>query len=73
MITCGLLKIKDFIPQQMQHKWEKTFLKNIKYIESYWLNDDDKKELRSLLISFSLEQFHLWMKVDDTLFQLKMK
>ena len=31
---------------------KKTFLKNIKYMGSYWLNDNDKKELRSLLISF---------------------
>ena len=33
---------------------------------SHWLNDDDKKELRSLLDSFSLDQFHSWMEVDDT-------
>ena len=44
---------------------KKTFLKNIKYMGSYCLNDDDKKELQSLLVSFSLEQFHSWMKVDD--------
>ena len=37
---------------------KKTFLKNIKYMGSYWLNDNDKKQLRRLLISFSLEQFH---------------
>ena len=45
---------------------KKIFLKNIKYMGSYWSNDDDKKELRSLLISFSLDQFHSWMKVGDT-------
>ena len=43
---------------------KKTFLKNIKYMGSYWLNDNDKKQLRRLLISFSLEQFHSWMKVN---------
>ena len=32
---------------------------------SYWSNDNDKKQLRSLLISFSLEQFHSWIKVND--------
>ena len=45
---------------------KKTFLKNIKYMGSYWLNDDGKKELWSLLISFWLDQFHSRMKVDDT-------
>ena len=44
---------------------KKVFLKNIKYMRSYWLNDNDKKQLQSLLVSFSLEQFHSWMKVDD--------
>ena len=44
---------------------KKTFLKNINYMGSYWLNDNDKKQLRSLLISFSLEQFHSWMEVND--------
>ena len=44
---------------------KKTFLKNIRYMGSYWLTDDDKKELRSLLVRFSLEQLHSWMKVND--------
>ena len=44
---------------------EKTFLKNIRYMGSYWLKDDDKEELRSLIPNFSLDQFHSWMKVDD--------
>ena len=44
---------------------KKTFLKNVKYMRNYWLNDNDKKQLQSLLVSFSLEQFHSWMKVDD--------
>ena len=44
---------------------EKSFLKNMKYMGSYWLKDDDKKELRSLLLNFSLEQFNSWMKVND--------
>ena len=44
---------------------EKTFLKNIKYMGIYWLKNNDKKELRSLLPNFSLEQFHSWMKVND--------
>ena len=28
--------------------------KGIKYMGSYWLNDDDKKELRSMLPNFQL-------------------
>ena len=31
---------------------KKTFLKNIRYMGSYWLNNNDKKQLRSLLVSF---------------------
>ena len=45
----------------------KAFLaqKGIKYMGSYWLNDDDKKELRSMLPNFQLRQFHKWMKFND--------
>ena len=45
----------------------RTFLtqKGIKYMGGYWLNDDDKKELRSMLPNFQLRQFHKWMKVND--------
>ena len=31
---------------------KKTFLKNVRYMGSYWLNNNDKKQLRSLLVSF---------------------
>ena len=44
---------KDEIFYTTAQMRKKTFLKNIKYMGSYWLNDDDKKQLRSLLISFS--------------------
>ena len=44
---------------------EKNFLKNIRYMGSYWLKDNDKKELQTLIPNFSLEQIHLWMKVDN--------
>ena len=45
----------------------RTFLtqKRMKYMEAYWLNDVDKKELRSMLPNFQLRQFHEWMKVND--------
>ena len=32
---------------------------------SNWLNDDHKKELRSMLLNFQLRQFHSWMRVND--------
>ena len=32
---------------------------------SYWLNDDDKKELRSMLPNFQLRQLHKWMKANN--------
>ena len=43
----------------------KTFLtqNGMKYMESYTLNVDDQKELRSMLPNFKLKQFHKWMKV----------
>ena len=31
---------------------------------TYWLNDDDKKELRSMLPNFQVRQFHSWMRVN---------
>ena len=45
----------------------RTFLtqKGMKYMASYWLNDDHKKELRSMLPNFQLRQFHSWMRVND--------
>ena len=30
---------------------------------SYWLTDSDKKELKSIIPSFQLAQFHSWMFV----------
>ena len=43
----------------------KTFLtqNGIKYMGSYMLNDNDKKELRSMLPNFQSIKFHKWMKV----------
>ena len=43
----------------------KTFLtqNGMKYMGSYTLNDNDKKELRSMLPNFQLKQFHKWMNV----------
>ena len=43
----------------------RTFLtqKGMKYMGSYTMNDNDKKELRSMLPNFQLKQFHKWMKV----------
>ena len=32
---------------------------------SYWVNDNDKKELRSILPNFQSRQFHSWMRVSD--------
>ena len=52
---------------------EKIFLKNIRYMGSYWLKDNDKKELQTLIPNFSLEQFHLWMKVDNRVISAKTK
>ena len=52
---------------------EKTFLKNIRYMGSYWLKDNDKKELQTLIPNVSLEQFHLWMKVDNRVISAKTK
>ena len=45
----------------------RTFLiqKGMKYMGSYWLNNGDKKELRSVLPNFQLRQFHCWIKVTD--------
>ena len=45
----------------------KTFFtqKGMKYMGSYWLNDDDKKELRSMLPNFQLRQLHKWMKANN--------
>ena len=45
----------------------RTFLtqKGMKYMGSYWLNDDHKKELRRMLPNFQLRQFHSWMRVND--------
>ena len=45
----------------------RTFLtqKKMKYMGSRWLNDDDLKELRSMLPNFQLQQLHSWMKVND--------
>ena len=38
----------------------RTFLtqKKMKYMGSRWLNDDDLKELRSMLPNFQLQQLH---------------
>ena len=49
-----------------QLRGSRTFLKNsgLKYMGSYWLKDSDKKELKSILPNFQLEQFHSWMYVD---------
>ena len=44
---------------------EETFLKNMKCMRSYWLKDNELKELRNLISDFSLKNLHLWMKVDD--------
>ena len=43
----------------------KTFLtqNGMKYMGSYTLNDNNKKELCSMLPNFQLIQFHKWMKV----------
>ena len=43
----------------------RTFLtqKGVKYMGSYTLNDNNKKELHSMLPNFQLKQFHKWMKV----------
>ena len=43
----------------------KTFLtqNGMKYMGSYTLNDNDKRELRSMLPNFQFIQFHKWMKV----------
>ena len=43
----------------------RTFLtqKRIKYMGSYTLNDNDKKEVHSVLPNFQLKQFHKWIKV----------
>ena len=45
----------------------RTFLtqKGMKYMGSHWLNDDDLKEIRSMLPNFQLQQLHSWMKVND--------
>ena len=40
--------------------------KGMKYMGSYWLNDDDLKKFRSMLPNFQLVQFHKWMKVNDS-------
>ena len=43
----------------------RTFVtqKGMKYMGPYTLNDNDKKELRSMLPNFQLKQFHKWIKV----------
>ena len=43
----------------------KTFFtqNGMKYMGSYMLNDNDKKELCSMLPNFQLIQYHKWMKV----------
>ena len=48
-----------------QLRGSRTFLKNhrLKYMGSYWLTDSDKKELKSIIPSFQLAQFHSWMFV----------
>ena len=48
-----------------QLRGPRTFLKNhrLKYMGSYWLTDSDKKELKSIIPSFQLAQFHSWMFV----------
>ena len=45
----------------------RTFLtqKEMKYMGSHWLNDDDLKELCIMLQIFWLQQLHSWMKVND--------
>ena len=45
----------------------RTFLtqRAIKYMGSYWVNDNNKKELRSILPNFQSRQFHSWMRVSD--------
>ena len=37
--------------------------KGMKYMGAYTLNENNKKELRSMLPNFQLKQFHKWMKV----------
>ena len=37
--------------------------KGMKYMGSYTLNDNDKKEFRSMLPNFQLKQSHKWVKV----------
>ena len=43
----------------------KTFLtqNGMKYMGTYTLNANDKKEFRSMLPNFQLKKFHTWMKV----------
>ena len=43
----------------------RTFLTQhrMKYMESYKLNVEDQKELRSMLPDFQLKVFHKWMKI----------
>ena len=40
--------------------------KGMKYMGSYWLNDDDLKKFRSMLPNFQLVQLNKWMKVNDS-------
>ena len=42
----------------------RTFLtqNGMKYMGAYPLNDNDKKEFRSMFPNFQLKQFHMWMK-----------
>ena len=42
----------------------RAFLKQVgmKYMGEYILNDNDQKELRSMLPNFQLKTFHKWMK-----------
>ena len=56
-----LLQTKYFIRQQMLHNLEvEHFLhkEGMKYMGSYTLNNNDKKELLSMLPNFQLKQFH---------------
>ena len=53
--TCSQMRGRTFLTQ-----------KRMKYMGSYWLNDDDKKELRSMFSNFQLIHFHSWMKVGDS-------